>query len=236
MLETNFRSAHEPERAELLYRVVSFDEQKIRRDELDDYLRERGKGLELDFDSSWANYFVMDRLVVLFPDTKFIQLVRDCFSWVESITNHLISRTIPRDVEDFMEWWFQPGKYRYTKEDRTLEQLGLYPLESYLTRWKRHAEGPARSVPGDRLLLVRTHEIPESLGRIARFLGVPPELVDAAKSHRNRGAREKPLFELIDKGYLEDTVARVCRGPMELYFPDVKGVDDALASWRERAH
>ena len=81
VFETNFRSAHEPERAELLAKVVSLDERLIDGDEMDDFLRERDERLQLELDTSWANYFIMDRLAVLFPNAKFIQLVRDCYTW-----------------------------------------------------------------------------------------------------------------------------------------------------------
>ena len=228
VFETNFRSAHEPERAELLAKVVSLDERLIDGDEMDDFLRERDERLQLELDTSWANYFIMDRLAVLFPNAKFIQLVRDCYTWVESLINHLVTRAVPPDVQGFMDWWFEPTKYPHQKEDRTLREAGMYSLECYLTRWTNQVEGPSRVIPPDRLLVIRTHEIPESLGAMALFLGVPPDQLDKSKTHSNRGKTERPLLTLVDRGYLEDTVGRVCRETMSRYFPEVKGVKDAF--------
>ena len=47
--------------------------------------------------------------------------------------------------------------------------------------------------------------------------------------HRNKGTRERPVLTLVDRAYLEDTVARICEKPMRRYFPEVKGLEDALA-------
>ena len=228
LLKTNFRSAHEPERAEILAKVVSLDNRLIPVAELDDFLLDRDARLNLEFDSSWANYFIMDRLVALFPEAKFVQLVRDCYTWVESVVNHLLTRTIPPDVQEFMDWWFEPAKFTYKKEDRTLEGLGLYSLECYLTRWRNQVEGPSRVIPQARLLTIPTFQIPGSMEQLARFLGVRPDQLDPTESHLNKGARKRPLVTLVDRAFIDDTVASVCEAPMARYFPEVNGVQDAI--------
>jgi len=226
MLESGFRAAHEPERAELLDAVVAFDSGRTDSAEFDRYLRARDGSLGLEFDSSWANYFVMERLATLFPDAKFIQLIRDCYTWVESVINHLITRTIPADVQSFLDWWFEPSKYPYQRSDRGLEEIGVYSLDCFVTRWSIHAEGPPQVIPPDRLMTIRTSEIRTSAQRLADFLGTSGDLINTTQSHRNKGETVRPLLGLVDKAYLDDTVARICRESMKRYFPELRNSDD----------
>ena len=226
MLETEFRAAHEPDRPELLDAVVDFDKGHMPSGELDSYLLERDRRLNLEFDSSWANYFVMGRLATLFPEARFIQLIRDCYTWLESIINHLIVRTIPADVQSFLDWWFEPSKYPYKESDRGLQEVGVYSLDCFVTRWSIHAQEPSKAIPPDRLITIRTPEIPSSTGRLADFLGVPPDLIDTTKSHRNVGEKARPLLSLVDRNYLDETVARICQDSMNRYFPEIQEVSD----------
>ena len=226
MLETEFRAAHEPDRPELLDAVVDFDEGHLTAREFDGYLLERDRRLQLEFDSSWANYFVMDRLSTLFPEARFIQLIRDCYTWLESIINHLIVRTIPEDVQSILDWWFEPSKYPYTESDHGLQEAGVYSLDCFVTRWSIHAEGPAKAIPPDRLITIRTPEIRSSARRLADFLNVSIDQIDTTKSHRNVGEKVRPLLSLVEKDYLDDAVARICKDSMNKYFPEIQGVSD----------
>ena len=226
MLETEFRAAHEPDRPELLDAVVAFDEGHLTAREFDGYLLERDTRLQLEFDSSWANYFIMDRLSTLFPEARFIQLIRDCYTWLESIINHLIVRTIPEDVQSILDWWFEPWKYPYTESDHGLQEAGVYSLDCFVTRWSIHAEGPAKAIPPDRLITIRTPEIRSSVRRLADFLNVSIDQIDTTKSHRNVGEKVQPLLSLVEKDYLDDTVARICKDTMNKYFPEIQGVSD----------
>lgn len=226
MLETEFRAAHEPDRPELLDAVVAFDEGHLTAREFDGYLLERDTRLQLEFDSSWANYFIMDRLSTLFPEARFIQLIRDCYTWLESIINHLIVRTIPEDVQSILDWWFEPSKYPYTESDHGLQEAGVYSLDCFVTRWSIHAEGPAKAIPPDRLITIRTPEIRSSARRLADFLNVSIDQIDTTKSHRNVGEKVQPLLSLVAKDYLDDTVARICKDSMNKYFPEIQGVSD----------
>ncbi len=226
MLETEFRAAHEPDRPELLDAVVAFDEGHLTAREFDGYLLERDTRLQLEFDSSWANYFIMDRLSTLFPEARFIQLIRDCYTWLESIINHLIVRTIPEDVQSILDWWFEPWKYPYTESDHGLQEAGVYSLDCFVTRWSIHAEGPAKAIPPDRLITIRTPEIRSSARRLADFLNVSIDQIDTTKSHRNVGEKVQPLLSLVEKDYLDDTVARICKDTMNKYFPEIQVVSD----------
>ena len=231
LLRGNFRSAHEPDRSELLKMILLEANDLIQRDQFADYVRNRDKRLNLDFDSSWVNYFIIGHLVRAFPDAKFILLVRDCYTWVESIVNHMLARDIPADVRKFMDWWFEPQTYPHKMEEQTLKENGLFSLECYLSCWKGHVTRVSEMIPSERLLLIRTHEIRDALDKVAQFLHVPRERLDDANCHLNKGTRGKHIGSLVDVTFLEDTVARVCGEVMRRYFPEVRSVDQAYALW-----
>ena len=227
----NFRSAHEPERTELLRMILLEAKGSVQRDEFVDYIYQRDERLGLEFDSSWVNYFIIGHLMHAFPDAKFILLVRDCYTWVESIVNHMLTREIPTDVREFMDWWFEPQKYPHRNEELPLKENGLFSLECYLTAWRSHVTKVSGIVPPDRLLIIRTHEIRDTLDSVTEFLRVPREGLDDAKCHLNKGTREKQITSLVDRRFLEDVVAETCNEMMCRHFPEVKCIDQAYGLW-----
>jgi hypothetical protein len=84
-------------------------------------------------------------------------------------------------------------------------------------------------IPAERLLILRTHEIRNSPDMIAQFLQIPRERLDYDKSHLNKGTREKQIIALVDRAFLEDTVAQICDELMGRNFPEVKSLDEAYA-------
>ena len=158
-------------------------------------------------------------------------MVRDCYSWVESIVNHMLTREIPADVREFMDWWFEPQKYPHKDEEQSLDENGLFSLDCYLNCWKGHVYKATELIPPPRLLVIRTHEITRKLDDIAQFLHVPRQRLDGANSHLNRGTRAKQLPALVDKTFLEDAVTRVCGNMMGQYFPEVRSIDQAYGLW-----
>ena len=127
----NYRTAHEPEREDTLDFVVRASEgrssEAICRD-----LIERDVRLGLEYDIAWANQFLLAQLVEAFPSAKFVVLIRDCFTWLESVVGHLDSRDVPQDVLDFLAWWFRPDLHPTTIKDQGLAERGLFSVSAYL--------------------------------------------------------------------------------------------------------
>lgn len=127
LFQGNVRSSHEPERTELLKMILLEANVSMHRDEFVDYICHRDERLGLEFDSSWVNYFIIGHLVYAFPDAKFILLVRDCYTWVESIVNHMLTREIPADVREFMDWWFEPQNIRTKMKSSYSREISYFP-------------------------------------------------------------------------------------------------------------
>ena len=202
----------------------------MHRDEFVDYICHRDERLGLEFDSSWVNYFIIGHLVYAFPDAKFILLVRDCYTWVESIVNHMLTREIPADVREFMDWWFEPQKYPHKNEEQLLKGNSLFSLDCYLNCWRSHVTKVSEVIPPERLLIIRTHEIGDTLDNIAQFLHIPRERLDDDKCHLNKGAKEKQIIPLVDRAFLEDTVARMCNEVMYRFIWEILNIPAAVQS------
>lgn len=197
------------------------------------YLLERDRRMNLEYDIAWANQFLINHLLAVFPDAKFIVLIRDCYTWLQSIVGHLVSREIPIDVRDILDWWFKPERYPHTRHDRTLKEHGLYSVGAFLNAWNRHINSCTELIPPDRRLILRTHELNQSHQRLAEFLQIPVEGLDARNGHINRGTASIRIQSMIEGEYLNEMVGSVCGETMAHYFPEVAGVDDIYRLWSE---
>ena len=107
-------AAHEPERKELLEMILRESRHDVTPPDFRAFLLRRDARLDLEYDISWANQFVVGHLLTVFPAAKFIVLIRDCGSWLESLVGHLVSRDVPPDVLAFLGWWFRPERYPHS--------------------------------------------------------------------------------------------------------------------------
>ena len=121
LLATNYRVAHEPEREEMLDMILRESRHDISARAFRSYLLERDARLDLEYDVAWANQFIIGHLQAVFPAAKYIILIRDSYTWLQSVTGHLISRDVPSDVLTFLRWWFKPEQYPYSRYERSLE-------------------------------------------------------------------------------------------------------------------
>lgn len=220
LLAGQYRAAHEPEREQLLGMILRESRGEVGRAEVSSFLRSRQERLGLEFDIAWANQFGVAHLVAVFPTAKFIALFRDPHSWLASIIGHLLSRQIPPDVRAFLDWWFKPEEYPCSDGDEGLRDRGLYSTRALLRAWRRHVRTCVQKIPGERRLIVRTHEIGSSHEAIARFLDIPSESLDGDHGHLNRSTWEEPLETLLDPTYVHEQIMSECGTEMDAYFPE----------------
>ena len=186
MLATRYRAVHEPEREQILDLILRKSRGQIGEGAVSDYLIRRDHRLNLEYDIAWANQFIVGHLLTVFPNVKFVVLVRDPYTWLQSIVGHLISREIPPDVRSFLDWWFKPECHPHTRDDRALETHGVYSIEAFLTAWNQHVDLCTRILPQERRLVLRTHELNQSYSAIAEFLQIPLESLHTQRGHLNR--------------------------------------------------
>ncbi|MDE0027773.1 MAG: hypothetical protein OXP69_25450 [Spirochaetaceae bacterium] len=151
LLSANYRVAHEPERAATLDLILRHARGEVSDAANHEHLRARDARLDLEYDVAWANQFLIRDLLAVFPAAKFIVLIRDCYTWLQSIMGHLTVRDVPDDVVTFLEWWFQPDRYPHGDADRPLADRGLFSVSAYLHAWNRHVNSCLGSIQGNRL-------------------------------------------------------------------------------------
>lgn len=231
LLATHYRAAHEPERENMLELILRGSRGEIEDNALRDYLVERDRRLHLDYDIAWANQFIIRHLLPTFPEAKFIVLIRDVYTWLQSIVGHLISREIPPDVRAFLDWWFKPHRYPHTRHDGGLKELGTYPVAAFLSAWNEHINVCTHLIPPDRRLVLRTHELNRSHQRLAEFLQIPVDCLAVYDGYRNRSTWAGRIESLLDRAYLNEMVDSICGENMSRHFPEVANIEDAYGLW-----
>lgn len=231
LLSGSYRAAHEPERPELLDMIVRESHGEVTAEEFREFLLERDARLNLEYDVSWANQFIIDHLLNVFPASKFIVLIRDCYSWLQSAVGHLISREMPSEILDFLPWWTKPERHPHSRHDRALAERGLYSVAAYLNVWNGHVDRCTRQVPPDQRLVIRTHELARSHRRLADFLQIPVDTLDTGSGHQNRSTWHERIESLVDPAYIDESVQAICADNMARYFPEIRSAHDVPALW-----
>ena len=228
LFEREYRAAHEPDKSIQMKALLETEGGLTPRDK-DRLVKSRDIRRWLEVNSSALNYFFLDALLEQLKQVKFIVTIREPYAWLDSLTNHYLARGYSWVDSRFPIWVYQPEKYKHDPEaEAILVENDLFPLDCYLAVWARFYRDLLTKIPSDRLLVVRTHEISQSLPRVAEFLGIPPETLDASRSHLYKAAADFGILEKIDRGFLEERVAHHCGELMREHFPEIGGFDDAL--------
>jgi hypothetical protein len=78
------------------------------------------------------------------------------------------------------------------------------------------------TVPEERLLVVKTKEINQSIPKIETFLGIMPGTLPN-NVHEKIRRKKFNIISQIDKDFLEEKANVHCKELMDKYFPKVKG-------------
>jgi hypothetical protein len=216
-----YRSAHEvdakrmlPIATAVLKGEVDVEGRRVRFE-----ARRRGWRFHLDVDSAPFLNPLTPALVAAFDDAKFVLLLRDCFSWLDSHVEWERSHP-PSDLPMFAPYraalFHHPGE-AFTAQDRLLEQHeGLQPVRSYLRSWAERNEEVIRVVPPERLLVVRTEDLDQSTATLARFAGVPEDSVTTA--HANENPNRTGLLSRVNRNFVVECAEDQCAELMETYW------------------
>jgi len=192
-----------------------------------DHLRQLDRRMWLEFNASYVNSFLCDLLLDEHPHAKFVVTIRDCYSWLDSMFNHLIGRAHGELQLQFHRWYLDslsPGSHH--RGERVLEQRGIWPLDVWLRAWSLHNTRILELIPSDRLLVVRTQDIRRDIPRLANFLGIPADTLDARRSHEYKAQAKFGLLSQIDQDYLHACVAERCADLMTKFFPEIQRLSD----------
>jgi hypothetical protein len=181
-------------------------------------LRRRNWRFQLDVDSAPFLNPLTPALVELFDDARFVLVLRDCFSWLDSELEW--ERAHPSaDLPLFAPYrdtLFPYSDDEFTVDDGFLQHEGLRPVAAYLRAWGERNEEVLRVVPPDRLLVVRTEDLDHSAARLAQFVGVPEESVVTA--HANQKLDRSGLVSRVRRDAIVECAREHCAGVMEAYW------------------
>lgn len=142
----------------------------------------------------------------LYPKTKFILTIREPTAWVESLLNHILRN---RKLVKFHYW--EPvfkhyfGSQDFPPEESALAEQGLFPIVSMLEFWKQKNEAAINAIPGDRLLILDTDQLSQSVPQIETFLNLPNGSVSTERSKAQHWTRKSKMALGVDKAYLQQT-------------------------------
>ena len=177
----------------------------------------------LELDSAHFNRHYMEILAGAYPDAKFIFLIRDCFSWLESFINYF-TEPDKEATQASPEWNglpFDLGKGDLEAKRKLIENFDRY-IDVPLSFWaKENIEmlKKCRCLPADRVLIVRTDEINDKMDEMAEFVGVDPETLKRGRSHLNKASYHVNILKRLDPRFLEEKFDAHCSIVMKEIFP-----------------
>jgi hypothetical protein len=190
-------------------------------------IRQLDRRLWLEVNASWVNYLLLDLLLDEYPRAKFVLTIRDCYSWLDSMFNQLLGREHSEFKTRFHHWVGESlAPESHQEGDRALAQRDLWPLDLWLNAWKQHATRVLTMVPSNRLLIIRTPDIQRDISRLADFLGIAPDTLDATRSHEHTAAAKFHILSEIDAEYLRTRMELNCGDLMRRFFPEVRDLSD----------
>lgn len=223
IFEGRYRAEREPDYARSINLLRAVREDQVRGEALCAELLGRDRRLHLELEASCFLSELTVPLQEAFPAARFILTLRDCYSWLDSILNLAIAiRISGKDRGQWFATLFRPERHRYQTADAPLQQLGLYPLDAYLSHWSRVNTHVLSTVDDERLLVVRTPELETALHQLARHLRIPAHTLSRSAAHRNRMQFKHGVLQQLDPSYLRDQCEHYCRPLMDRFFPTVR--------------
>ncbi len=220
--KSHYRAAHEPATAPIVDMQIARWRGLVDNASYRQFVAERDRFLNLEMESSNCVIYLIEGLVSLFPDAKFILTIRDCFSWLESIMEaHLVMRGLygSGPVAEFRYRRFQHGLPNHTAGEASLRANELFTVGGCFSYWAWHNQIALDIIPKERLLVVRTDQLVARLPDIASFLGVGADTL--IPRHSNVTKQPKTLLAGVSQEFINMKAREYCRPVMERFFPEI---------------
>ena len=228
IFEDSYRTKHEPLMRRFVQGLIQMQDGDLTPEAYRAWILNWDSDEQLQVNSSQFNLFIVDWLVDDFPNAKFILTIRDCFSWIDSMINHALNRQPGPLLKRFGDWRYQTDRFEPTEKDAILPRGKDRSFESYFFYWAWHIQTALDLVPEERLLVLRTDQISNSMAQIAKFADIPVATLNAEKSHTYKALeRTGQLFE-ADLDYVEEKAWAHCQPLMSRYFPEIETIADAF--------
>lgn len=226
----NYRSYHEFHQWETHKMIIRYNHGTISRERFSGFLKERELlgGLP-EMDSAHFNRHSIDILQEEFPEAKFICLIRDCYSWVNSFVNYFVvpeheamqSKELPNGMP------FDIPRGAMEAKNELVNNFQKY-IDIPLSFWSSSYRDMLEKLPPGRSMIIRTHELSQKIDDIAHFIGISPDTLIKERSHLNRAKYTVNVLRNLDRNFLKAKFSEHCSGLMEKFFPGFS-LDDFLS-------
>ena len=173
----------------------------------------------------------------LFPEAKYIIVVRDCYSWVNSLAWKIGRDVLPANpwvnnhvqimmgTTDLSRLFGEKTGLAY--EEALMDSVDIW-LPNLLRYWAKAYTCMLETAPQERTLILRLPELSTSIAEIGEFVGVPRIFINRELAHQNRtptadaGKNDIPFR---DWGTLVETFlpdVSECKPLMERFFPKLQ--------------
>ena len=221
-------SAHEPENDELIRKIIDYKKNHISDSEIREFVKNRVIRLNLDLDSSQLNFFIFRFLQEEFEEARFILTIRDCYTWLDSFINHSLAYPAAEKWTMLREIRFGEKTGYFPPEEQILKANGLHMLDGYLKYWTFHNQQVISKTPGNKILILRTDKISDSIGELSLFSGYALQNISTSQRHAFKNPNKYDILNKINPYYLEEKIKKYCSVLMEQYFPEIKSIKDVL--------
>ncbi len=216
----NYRSAHEFWQRDVHQLIVERNQGRVSRSDLVAFIHDRDGAGCLEMDSAHFHRYYVDVLVEAFPEARFICLIRDCYSWLDSVINFF---TLPhvealwtRELENGIPFPLSLGDCEAKREwIRNFERHVDVPL----AHWAATYQAVLAKLPPERSLVIRTHEIDDGIARMAELVGVAPDTMLWENRHLHKSIHHTDALRCCDVGFLQEKCDRHCGELMAEYYP-----------------
>lgn len=228
MFARGARADHEVQTEILIPKILDALAGRISQPEFAQWLRGHDRKMALEVDSSQLNYYLVDILLKEFPDARFVLTIRDSYSWLDSIINHVLhhEKATPAWIR-LRDLRYQSDIFTHAPAERLLKEKGLHTLDGYLSYWAKHNGDVVNQVPAERLLVVRTDQIRQRALEICDFAGLPHRAVDLDRTHAFQNPEKFNLVRQLDRDFLEQKMEQHCRPLLTRVFPEIKSFADS---------
>lgn len=217
LFEREYLAAHEPETRQTVRTAIAYLEGSCDRASLQDGLLKRDRRLSLEVESAHPLGYLCDLLEETFPTAKFIITLRKPHSWLASRLNYHLNAN-PPEWQEYRDYFWTQQHTTYFSEERILEQHGICSLDTYLAQYADHYDRVLAAIPTNRRLIIKTHELSQSLGAIAAFLEIPTHTLH--RSHSKQSPNKVNLLDRMDPDFVRAKIWHHCQSLIEEYFPE----------------
>ena len=219
IFKRSFRAEHEYMLMPTLSAAIGYAKGETTRAQFVEFVVQRDALGALAVDAAGFNFLYADVLLDLHPRARFILTIRDCYSWLNSciglLSNDFYRSEKAEFIGNFINNVNQMSDGRFTWTTRPRCKVCLKQL---MKMWSAANASLLRRIPADRLLVLRTGDLTDSIPEIAEFAGVAASDLDV--DHANKGPGLN-FLSCFDGERLDRLVQRYCGHLMAERFPGV---------------